>query len=131
MTIKWEGDRDVDQLKFDGRVAIVTGAGGNPGLGRSYAMSLAARGARVVVNDLGTGPDGRGVLRTHADAVVDEIVAAGGEAVADTHSVADEDGAKAVVRTAIDTWGKVDILINNAGVFYASRFDEISSSDLT
>lgn len=131
MTINREGDQDVDQLRFDGRVAIVTGAGGNPGLGRSYAMALAARGARVVVNDLGTGPDGRGVLRTHADAVVDEIVAAGGAAVADTHSVAEEDSAKAVVQTAIDTWGRVDILINNAGVFYASRFDEISSSDLT
>src|SRR5262245_31963165 len=96
------------ELRFDGRVAIVTGAGGNPGLGRSYARALAARGARVVVNDLGTGPDGRGIVRAHADAVVDEIVAAGGEAVADANSVAEEASAQAVVQTALDAWGRVD-----------------------
>ena len=121
----------MDELRFDGKVAIVTGAGGNPGLGRSYAMSLAERGARVVVNDLGSGPDGRGTLRARADAVADEIVAAGGEAIADTNSVAMESSAKAVVTTAIDAWGRVDILINNAGVFHATSFEEVSASDLT
>lgn len=118
------------ELRFDGRVAIVTGAGANPGLGRAYARLLAAHGARVVVNDLGVGPDGRGTLRAHADAVAEEIIAAGGEAVADTNSVSEEAGAKAVVQTALDTWGKVDIVINNAGVFHAATFRELSSSDL-
>lgn len=120
------------ELRFDGRVAIVTGAGGNPGLGRSYAMLLASRGARVVVNDLGvSADDGRGGPRVHAaDAVVGEIVAAGGEAVADMHSVAEEDGAKAIVQTALDTWGKVDIVVNNAGVFYTDRFDQLASADI-
>lgn len=121
----------MSERRFDGRVAIVTGAGSNPGLGRSYAMMLASRGARVVVNDLGVGTDGRGEHVSRADAVVDEIVAAGGEAVADTNSVAEEDGARAIVQTALDAWGKVDVLINNAGVFHVARFDEISSSDLT
>lgn len=120
-----------DELRFDGKVAIVTGAGGNPGLGRSYAMSLAARGARVVVNDLGTGPDGRGALRPRADAVAEEIVAAGGEAIADSNSVAEETSANDVVKTAIDAWGRLDILVNNAGVFHAAAFDEVSAQDLT
>src|SRR5215813_8702344 len=101
-------------LRFDGRVAIVTGAGGNPGLGRSHAMLLASRGAKVVVNDLGVGPDGRGIQRADADAVVQEILAAGGEAVADTNSVAAADSAKRVVQTAIDAFGRIDILVNNA-----------------
>jgi NAD(P)-dependent dehydrogenase (short-subunit alcohol dehydrogenase family) len=120
----------VAELRFDGRVAIVTGAGGNPGLGRSYALFLASRGARVVVNDLGTGPDGRGIVRTSAAAVVDEIRAAGGEAVADLHSVAGVDGAGAIVQTALDTWGRVDILVNNAGVSFLARFDEIAPQDV-
>ena len=81
----------MDALRFDGRVAVVTGAGGNPGLGRAHAMLLASRGAKVVVNDLGVGPDGSGAMPAHAEAVVEEITAAGGEAVADVHSVADED----------------------------------------
>jgi 7-alpha-hydroxysteroid dehydrogenase len=102
-------------MRFDGRVAIVTGAGGNPGLGRAHAMLLAARGAKVVVNDLGVGPDGSGAQPHRAEDVVDEIVAAGGEAVADVHSVAEEEGAQAIVETAIDTWGRLDILVNNAG----------------
>src|ERR1700722_10725215 len=89
----------MDKLRFDGQVAIVTGAGGNPGLGRSYARLLAARGARVVVNDLGVGPDGRNVIRANAETVVAEIVQDGGEAVADTNSVATEAGARSIVQT--------------------------------
>jgi NAD(P)-dependent dehydrogenase (short-subunit alcohol dehydrogenase family) len=117
-------------MDFDGRVAIVTGAGGNPGLGRAHAMLLASRGARVVVNDLGVGPDGRRVVPADATQVVAEITAAGGEAVADLHSVADEAEAKKVVQTALDRWGRVDILVNNAGIGVVSDFDEIESGHL-
>jgi len=118
-------------MNFDGRVAIVTGAGGQPpSLGRSHAKLLADRGAKVVVNDLGVGPDGRGILRSNAEQVVGEILAAGGEAVADKHSVADEDSAREIIRTAVDTWGRLDILVNNAGVALIAHFDEISSADI-
>jgi NAD(P)-dependent dehydrogenase (short-subunit alcohol dehydrogenase family) len=121
---------DTDELSFEGKVAIVTGAGGNPGLGRSHAMLLASRGAKVVVNDLGVGPDGLGRRNHRADGVVAEIVDAGGEAIVDTNSVAEEASASAVVKTALDAWGKVDILINNAGVVMLAGFDEITSNDL-
>jgi NAD(P)-dependent dehydrogenase (short-subunit alcohol dehydrogenase family) len=120
----------VGELRFDGRVAIVTGAGGNPSLGRSYAHLLASRGARVVVNDLGVGPDGRGILRADAARVVEEIRAAGGEAVSDESSVAEEDSARAIVQAALDRWGRVDIVINNAGVVIMGGFDEISAADI-
>ncbi|MBR0840430.1 SDR family NAD(P)-dependent oxidoreductase [Bradyrhizobium liaoningense] len=120
----------VAQLRFDGQVVIVTGAGSNPGLGRSYARFLAARGARVVVNDLGVGPDGRGITVSRADAVVEEIRAAGGEAVADTHSVATQEGALAVVQTAIDAFGQVDALVNNAGVLEYALMDELTPADI-
>jgi NAD(P)-dependent dehydrogenase (short-subunit alcohol dehydrogenase family) len=118
------------EMRFDGQVAVVTGAGGKPGLGRAHAMLLASRGARVVVNDLGVGPDGRGVLPADPHAVVAEIESAGGEAVADFHSVADEAGAHAVIQAALDAWGRVDILVNNAGIGVVSDFDEIESSHL-
>ena len=118
------------ELGFDGRVAIVTGAGSNPGLGRAYSHLLAARGAKVVVNDLGVGPDGRGTAPADAKAVADEIVAAGGEAVADGHSVADVAGARAIVQTALDTWGRVDVVVNNAGVCHVTSFDEITPGDI-
>lgn len=121
---------EVDLLRFDGRVAVVTGAGGPQSLGRAYALLLAERGAKVVVNDLGVGPDGRGKQRARADIVVQEIIDAGGEAVADTHSVADRDAALAVVQTAVDQWGKIDIVINNAGLNWPSLFDEITDTDL-
>ena len=121
----------MSELRFDGRVAIVTGAGGqNPSLGRSHATLLAERGAKVVVNDLGVGPDGRGIMRANAEQVVEEIRAAGGEAVADQHSVAEEEGARGVVATALDTWGRLDILVNNAGVCVMAHFDAISSTDI-
>jgi NAD(P)-dependent dehydrogenase (short-subunit alcohol dehydrogenase family) len=120
----------MSQLRFDGQVAIVTGAGGNPGLGRSHAMLLAARGAKVVVNDLGVGPDGSGRQRASAEETVDEIRAAGGEAIADLNSVADEASAQKVVQTALDKWGKLDILVNNAGVGVVANFDVVSSNDI-
>jgi NAD(P)-dependent dehydrogenase (short-subunit alcohol dehydrogenase family) len=101
-------------FRLDGRVAIVTGAGG--GVGRAHALALAARGARVVVNDLGIALDGSTPSSEVAQGVVDEIVAVGGEATADAHSVADADGARAIVQTALDAYGTVDILVNNAGV---------------
>lgn len=121
----------MSEMRFDGRVAIVTGAGGQPpSLGRSHAKLLADRGTKIVVNDLGVGPDGRGILRSNAEQVVDEIRAAGGEAVADAHSVADEAGARDIVQTALDTWGRLDILVNNAGIAHIAHFDEISSTDI-
>jgi NAD(P)-dependent dehydrogenase (short-subunit alcohol dehydrogenase family) len=118
------------EMRFDGQVAIVTGAGGNPGLGRAHAMLLASRGAKVVVNDLGVGPDGSGAIPADPELVVAEIEAAGGEAVVDLHSVADEASARAVVQTALDTWGRLDILVNNAGIGVVSDFDEIEPSHL-
>jgi NAD(P)-dependent dehydrogenase (short-subunit alcohol dehydrogenase family) len=118
------------ELRFDGRVAIVTGAGANPGLGRSYALLLAERGARVVVNDLGGGPDGRGIQPVDAAHVVAEIVERGGEAVADGNSVAESRSAEAVVRTALDAWGRVDVLVNNAGINIPALFSEIDKRDV-
>lgn len=118
-------------MRFDGKVAIVTGAGAAAGLGRAHARLLGARGAKVVVNDLGGGPDGLGVERAHADRVAQEIRDAGGEAVADTHSVAEEESAKAVVQTALDTYGRVDILVNNAGVVRIAEFEFVTADDIT
>lgn len=103
-------------LRFDGRVAIVTGAGG--GLGRSHALALAARGAKVVVNDL-----------AQADAVVAEITAAGGQAIANAASVTDEAAVAAMVQQALDTWGRVDILVNNAGILRDKSFGKMSMAD--
>lgn len=121
----------MSELRFDGQVAIVTGAGGqHPSLGRSHAAMLAERGAKVVVNDLGVGPDGRGVMQANAEQVAEEIRARGGEAVADRHSVAEEEDAHRVVATALDAWGRLDILVNNAGVCFMAHFDEISSADI-
>ena len=116
-------------LRFDTRVAIVTGAGSNPGLGRAYAMLLASRGAKVVVNDVGVDPGGRRVAND-APAVVTEIIDAGGEAIADGHSVADADSARAVVQTALDAWGRIDILVNNAGISLSTTFEEITDEDV-
>jgi NAD(P)-dependent dehydrogenase (short-subunit alcohol dehydrogenase family) len=117
----------MEELRFDGKTAIVTGAGGNPSLGRVYALLLAARGANVVVNDIGS-KHAPGAAT--AQGVVDEIVALGGKAVADTNSVATEKGANAIIQTALDTFGGVDILVNNAGIIFNVAFDEISSADI-
>jgi NAD(P)-dependent dehydrogenase (short-subunit alcohol dehydrogenase family) len=115
-------------LGFDGKVAIITGAGG--GLGRQHALLLAKRGALVVINDLGGAVDGSGSDASAAQRVVDEIKALGGEAVADHNSVATPEGGAAIVQTAIDTFGKVDIVVNNAGILRDKSFHNLTP-DLT
>jgi NAD(P)-dependent dehydrogenase (short-subunit alcohol dehydrogenase family) len=104
----------MSDIKFDGKVAIVTGAGA--GLGKTYALELAKRGAKVVVNDLGGARDGSGIGSKIADQVVDEIKAAGGNAVPNYDAVGSQDGGQCIVKTAVDNFGRVDILINNAGI---------------
>lgn len=116
------------EIRFDGRVAIVTGAGN--GLGRDYALELARRGARVVVNDLGGSASGVGASATAAEQVVQEILALGGEAVASTESVATRAGGAAIVQTALDTWGQVDILISNAGFLRNNRFEDLTDEQI-
>src|SRR5687767_6087642 len=98
-------------LRFDGTVAVVTGAGG--GLGRSHALELARRGANVVVNDVGAALDGSGRSESSAERVVAEILAAGGQAVANHDSVATPDGGEAIVRQAVEAFGRIDIVVNN------------------
>ncbi|WP_213958308.1 MULTISPECIES: SDR family oxidoreductase [unclassified Variovorax] len=114
-------------IEFKGRVAIVTGAGG--GLGRQHALALAARGAKVVVNDLGGARDGSGGSVSAAQAVVDEIRAAGGEAIANGASVTDFEAVQAMVQQAVDAWGRVDILINNAGILRDKSFAKMELAD--
>jgi len=114
-------------IEFKGRVAIVTGAGG--GLGREHALALAARGAKVVVNDLGGARDGSGSSMGAAEAVVAEIRAAGGEAIANGASVTDWDAVQAMVQQAVDTWGRVDILVNNAGILRDKSFAKMDLAD--
>ena len=111
-------------IRFDGRVAVVTGAGG--GIGRHYALELARRGAKVVVNDLGGQADGTGGSPLAAQAVADEITAAGGEAVANGESVSDRAGAERIVEQAMDAFGSVDVLINNAGILRDKSFLKMS-----
>jgi NAD(P)-dependent dehydrogenase (short-subunit alcohol dehydrogenase family) len=114
-------------IDFTGRVAIVTGAGG--GLGRLHALALAARGARVVVNDLGGGRDGSGASPSPADAVVQEIVRAGGEALANGASVTDAEAVNAMVAQAMEVWGRVDVLVNNAGILRDRSFAKMTLDD--
>jgi NAD(P)-dependent dehydrogenase (short-subunit alcohol dehydrogenase family) len=114
-------------IRFDGRVAIVTGAGG--GLGRQHALALAARGAKVVVNDLGGTLDGNGGTPQAAQAVVDEIRAAGGVAIASGASVTDAAAVQAMVDEALGTWGRVDILVNNAGILRDKSFAKMALDD--
>ena len=114
-------------IRFDGRAAIVTGAGG--GLGRQHALALAARGAKVVVNDLGGTLDGNGGTPKAAQAVVDEIRAAGGEAIANGASVTDFAAAQAMVDEALREWGRVDILVNNAGILRDKSFATMTLDD--
>lgn len=104
----------MEEVRFDGKVAVVTGAGG--GLGKAYALLLAERGAKVVVNDLGGTFDGSGADATPAQLVVDEIMKAGGEAIANYDSVAEWDSANNIIKTALEHYGRIDILINNAGI---------------
>ncbi len=115
-------------LGFDGKVAIITGAGG--GLGRSHALELAKRGALVVVNDLGGSVDGTGGSETAAQKVVDEIKAAGGEAVANYDSVATPEGGANIVKTAVDSFGRIDIIINNAGILRDASFKNMTPDQL-
>jgi NAD(P)-dependent dehydrogenase (short-subunit alcohol dehydrogenase family) len=117
----------MSELRFDGRVAVITGGG--RGLGASYARLLASKGCKVVVNDLGAPIKGDGSDAGVAQQLVDEITAAGGEAVADTHSVATPEGAQAIVRSALDAWGRIDILIHNAGNVRYGTIREISYED--
>ena len=112
---------------FSGKVAIITGSGG--GLGRAHAIALAARGARVVVNDIGTSADGFGKSNEAADRVVKEIKDAGGIAVANYDSVATEEGANKIIRSAIDNFGRLDILVNNAGIIRSDAVDAIKTED--
>ena len=114
-------------MRFDGRVAIVTGAGG--GLGRQHALALARRGAKVVVNDLGGTVDGSGGTPSAALAVVEEIRAAGGEAIANGASVTDANAVQQMVEQTLQTWGRVDILVNNAGILRDKSFAKMALDD--
>ncbi|TWD77639.1 NAD(P)-dependent dehydrogenase (short-subunit alcohol dehydrogenase family) [Variovorax beijingensis] len=114
-------------IDFKGRVAIVTGAGG--GLGRQHALALAARGAKVLANDLGGARDGSGASVSAAQAVVDEIEAAGGQAMANGASVTDFEAVQAMVKQAVDAWGRVDILVNNAGILRDKSFAKMELAD--
>lgn len=116
------------EIDFDGRVVLVTGAGG--GLGRTYALELARRGAKVVVNDLGGAVDGTGSGSSAADAVVAEIVAAGGEAVANADSVSTSEGGEAMVQAALDAYGRLDVCINNAGILRDVSFLKLDDAQL-
>ncbi len=115
-------------IRYDGRVAIITGAGG--GLGKTYALMLGKRGAKIVVNDLGGKPDGTGASTSMADTTVQEIKAAGGEAVANYDSVSTPDGGKKITQCALDSFGRVDIVINNAGVLRDKTFLKLTPEEL-
>jgi len=114
-------------ISFKDKVAIITGAGG--GVGKCHALELARRGAKVVVNDLGGSTEGSGNSATPAQTVVNEIKAAGGEAIANYASVSDEQGAASIVQDAIKQWGRIDIVINNAGILRDKSFSKVSMED--
>lgn len=128
MTDGGEGLGDaMSEMRFDGRVAVITGAG--RGLGRAYALLLAARGARVVVNDVGGGIPGGDSDIGVAASVAEEIVAAGGQAVADVDSVATPDGGRSIVDTALETYGRIDVLVHNAGTVRSAPLTEMTYED--
>ncbi len=114
-------------ISFEGRVAIITGAGG--GIGRTYALEIARRGGKVIVNDLGGDVSGQGGSASMAEAVVQEIRAAGGVAAANRDSVATTDGCEAIVAQALSEFGQIDILINNAGIMRNSALEDTSDED--
>ncbi|RIJ15569.1 SDR family NAD(P)-dependent oxidoreductase [Henriciella mobilis] len=118
----------MSNIRFDGQVAIVTGAGG--GLGRCHALELARRGAKVVVNDLGASMDGSGGSSEAANNVVKEIEALGGEAIANGSSVTDDAGVKKMIADAMDKWGRIDILIANAGILRDKSFSKMTMEDI-
>ena len=116
------------EIVFDDRVAVITGAGG--GLGKTYALELARRGAKVVVNDLGGSRDGAGGAKSMADETVSEIEVGGGQAVANYDSVSTPEGGAAVIGTAVDAFGTVDIVINNAGILRDKSFANVDMADV-
>jgi len=118
----------MSDIRYDGRVAVITGAGG--GLGKTYALLLASRGASVVVNDLGGATDGTGGGTSMADQTVKEINEKGGKAVANYDSVSTPEGGEGIVRAAVDNFGKVDIVINNAGILRDKSFAKLEPKDL-
>ena len=115
-------------IRFDGKVAIVTGAGG--GLGRCHAQELARRGAKVVINDLGGSMDGTGGNSEAAEAVVKEIEALGGEAFANGSSVADDAGVQKMIDDTMSKWGRIDIIIANAGILRDKSFTKMTMEDI-
>ena len=117
----------MSDIRFDGKVAIVTGAGG--GLGRCHALELARRGAKVVINDLGGAMDGTGGNSSAAEAVVAEIKAFGGEAIANGASVTDDAGVAGLIKQTMDQWGRIDILICNAGILRDRSFTKMEIAD--
>ena len=118
----------MSEIRYDGRVAVITGAGG--GLGKTYALMLASRGASVVVNDLGGSADGTGGGSSMADQAVKEIIEKGGKAVANYDSVSTPQGGEAIVQAALEHFGKVDIVINNAGILRDKSFAKLEPKDL-
>ena len=118
----------MSEIRFDDRVAVITGAGG--GLGKTYALDFAKRGGKVVVNDLGGAADGTGGGSSMADQTVKEINEAGGTAVANYDSVATPEGGESIIQTALDNFGQVDIVVNNAGILRDKSFAKLSSEEL-
>jgi NAD(P)-dependent dehydrogenase (short-subunit alcohol dehydrogenase family) len=118
----------MSEIRFDDRVAVITGAGG--GLGRTYALEFAKRGGKVVVNDLGGAADGSGAGTSMADQVVKEITEAGGTAVSNYDSVSTPEGGEAIIQTALDNFGQVDIVVNNAGILRDKSFAKLSPQEL-
>jgi len=118
----------MSEIRFDNRVAVITGAGG--GLGKTYALDFAKRGGKVVVNDLGGAADGSGGGSSMADQVVKEISEAGGTAVANYDSVATPEGGEAIIQTALDNFGQVDIVVNNAGILRDKSFAKLTPAEL-
>ncbi len=115
-------------LRFDNRVAVITGAGG--GLGRTYALEIARRGGMVVCNDLGGKGDGSGASSSMADETVKQVVEAGGKAVANYDSVSTPEGGEAIIKAALDNFGRVDVVINNAGILRDKTFAKLTPADL-
>jgi NAD(P)-dependent dehydrogenase (short-subunit alcohol dehydrogenase family) len=118
----------MSEIRYDNRVVIITGAGG--GLGKTYALDMARRGAKVVVNDLGGKADGSGAGHNMADQTVQEIVAAGGTAVANYDSVSTPEGGEGIVKSALDAFGTVDVVINNAGILRDKTFAKLTPDEL-
>ncbi|GAA1942164.1 SDR family NAD(P)-dependent oxidoreductase [Nocardioides hwasunensis] len=118
----------MSEIRLDGRVAVVTGAG--RGLGREHALLMGRRGAQVVVNDLGGSLDGEGGAGTPAEQVVEEIRAAGGTAVADATDISTPEGAAAIVDLAVQTWGRIDVVVNNAGILRDKSFAKMTADEV-